>query len=215
MTHTLLVLHGFTMNGEVMRAALEPFAAALEPKVRLVCLDAPHTCSEATVERMYHGSRARLSPPHLCWWNASDDGLEYRGWEETRALMSAALDRHAPASVLGFSQGGILAAAVAALSRRGELPPLHAAVLIAGRKPRASLLQPAFTEPVALPSLHVWGERDTPTIRHSEELVECFSAPQREVIRWPGGHVVPTSGPAHEAIVRFVTEHASLSSPSA
>jgi len=211
MTHTLLVFHGFTMNGAVMHAALEPLAAALEPHVRVVCLDAPHTCSEATVERMYRGSSSRLSPPHLCWWNASDDGLEYRGWEETRALVGAALDRYAPVSILGFSQGGILAAAVAALARRGELSPVHAAVLIAGRKPRASLLQGAFGEPVAVPSLHVWGERDKLTLQHSEQLVECFSAPQREVVRWAGGHVVPTSGPACDAIVRFVTEHASRS----
>jgi pimeloyl-ACP methyl ester carboxylesterase len=209
MTHTLLVFHGFTMNGEVMRAALEPLATALEPKVRLLCLDAPHTCSAETVERMYHGAKtARLSPPHLCWWNASDDGLDYRGWQDTRDLVAAALDRYAPASILGFSHGGTLAAAVAALSRRGELPPVHAAVLIAGRKPRAAALQAAFTEPVALPSLHVWGERDILTRQHSEELVQCFSAPEREVVRWPGGHVVPTSGPAYEAVVRFVTEHA-------
>ncbi|HYQ00564.1 MAG TPA: alpha/beta fold hydrolase [Polyangiaceae bacterium] len=208
MTHTLLVLHGYTMNGAVMREALEPLATALEPKVRLVCLDAPHTCSTAMVERLYRGMRPSQLPPHLYWWNASDDGLEYNGWEETRALVSEALERHAPASILGFSQGAIVAAAVAALCARGELPPVTAAVLVAGRKPRAAVFQAAFAEPIALPSLHVWGERDTLTGQYCEELVECFSAPQREVVRWPGGHVLPTRGPAHEAIVRFVANHA-------
>jgi predicted esterase len=144
----------------------------------------------------------------LCWWNASDDGLDYRGWEETRDLVSEALRRYAPVSILGFSQGGILAAAVAALSRSGELPPVHAAVLIAGRKPRAARLQAAFMEPVTVPSLHVWGERDNLTGQYCEELVECFSAPEREVVRWPGGHMLPTRGPAYEAIVRFVDQHA-------
>ena len=213
MPHTLLVFHGFTMNGEVMRAALEPLAKALEPQVRLVCLNAPHPCSDETVERVYRGSQPSLPAPYLSWWNASDDGLEYRGWEETRDLVSAALERYAPASILGFSQGGILAAAVAALSRAGQLPPVRAAVLIAGRKPRAAQLQAAFIEPIAVPSLHVWGERDTLTGQYCEELVECFSASQREVVRWPGGHVVPTRGPAHEAIVRFVAEHAEGLSP--
>jgi pimeloyl-ACP methyl ester carboxylesterase len=209
MPHTLLVFHGFTMNGEVMRSALEPLAAALEPKVRLVCLNAPHTCSAGAVERMYRGaSEDSRSPPHLCWWNASDDGLEYQGWPETRDLVSEALDRYAPASILGFSQGGILAAAVAALSRRGELPRIRAAVLIAGRKPRAAQLQAAFMDPIAVPSLHVWGERDTLTGQYCEELVGCFSAPEPEVVRWPGGHMVPTSGPAFDAIVRFVLERA-------
>ena len=209
MPHTLLVFHGFTMNGEVMGAALGPLTKALEPKLRVVCLNAPHTCSAATVERMYRGVTAEsLSPPHLCWWNASDDGLDYQGWPETRDLVSEALERYAPASVLGFSQGGILAAAVAALSRTGGLPAIHAAVLIAGRKPRAAQLQAAFADPVAVPSLHVWGERDTLTGRYSEELVECFDASERRVIRWPGGHVVPTSGPAFDAIVSFVLDHA-------
>ncbi|HEX2670277.1 MAG TPA: hypothetical protein VHM25_05365, partial [Polyangiaceae bacterium] len=127
-------------------------------------------------------------------------------WDETRALVGEALDRYAPASILGFSQGAILAGAVAALSCAGQLPPVRSAVLIAGRKPRAAQLQAAFAQPIALPSLHVWGERDTLTGQYCEELVECFSAPQREVVRWPGGHVVPTRGPAHEAIVRFIGE---------
>ena len=209
MAHTLLVFHGFTMNGEVMREALGPLVTALEPQVHTVCLNAPHHCSPATVERMYRGSSAAtLSPPHLCWWNASDDGLVYQGWEETRDLVREALDRYAPASILGFSQGGILAAAVAALSRSGDLPPVHAAVLVAGRKPRAALLQSAFMEPVTVPSLHAWGERDTLTGQYCEELVEAFSAAEREVVRFPGGHAVPTEGPAYDAIVRFVLEHA-------
>ena len=209
MARTLVVLHGFTMNAEVMRDALGPLVKALEPRVRVVSLNAPHTCSAATVQRVYPGaSEASLSPPHLCWWNASQDGLEYQGWPETRDLVREALDRYAPASVLGFSQGGILAAAIAALSQTGELPPIHAAVLIAGRKPRAAQLQAAFLDPVAVPSLHVWGERDALTARYSEELVDCFSPATREVVRWPGGHVVPTSGPAYDAIVRFVLDHA-------
>ena len=209
MSHTLLAFHGFTMNAELMSDALGPLVAALEPHVRVVCLNAPHACSQTTVERMYQGSPAKpLPPPHLSWWNASDDGLEYRGWEETRDLVREALDRYAPASILGFSQGGILAAAVAALAQARELPHVHCAVLIAGRTPRAANLQAAFMDPILVPSLHVWGERDTVTGQYCQALAEHFSATQREIATWPGGHSVPTSGPAYDAIVRFVLEHA-------
>src|SRR6478735_581698 len=124
MSRTLVVFHGFTMNGEAMQKALAPLATALAPAVRLLCLNAPHTCSAATVERMYPGSNgAASSAPHLCWWNASEDGLEYRGWDETRELVSAALERYAPVSILGFSQGGILALPCRGSStRRGTRP---------------------------------------------------------------------------------------------
>jgi len=209
MPHTLLVFHGFTMNGEVMLAALGPLVSALAPKVNVVSLNAPHACSEESVQRMYEGSKVRpLPPPYRRWWDATDDGLHYRGWEETRDLVREALDRYAPASILGFSQGGILAAAVAALAQSGELPPAHSAVLIAGRKPRDARLQAAFMDPIALPSLHVWGERDTLTGQYCQELVQHFSPETREIAIWPGGHVVPTRGPAYDAILRFVLEHA-------
>jgi predicted esterase len=208
MVHTVLAFHGFTMNGERMQKALEPIALAIAPRVQLICLNGPHLCSSASVARMYAGSSAEPVPPYLCWWNASDDGLEYDGWEETRDLVAEALERYQPASILGFSQGGILAAAVAALSRAGELPRVHSAVLIAGRTPRAARLQAALIEPIALPSLHVWGERDTLTGQYCEELAQHFSAAEREIVTWAGGHVLPTNGSGYEAIVRFLLRHA-------
>jgi len=209
MSHTLLAFHGFTMNAECMRAALEPIASALAPRVDVVCLNAPHVCAPASVERLYRGSNAkRLPPPYLSWWDASDDGLSYRGWEETRDLVREALDRYAPVSILGFSQGAILAAAVAALAHARELPPIRGAVLVAGRKPRAAVLQGAFLDPIAVPSLHVWGERDSLIGPHGRELAEQFAEAEREIVTWPGGHVLPSKGPGYEAIVRFVSEHA-------
>jgi predicted esterase len=209
MPHTLLAFHGFTMNGEQMRAALGPIVAALEPTVRVVCLNAPLACSEESVQRVYSGfGLAPLPPPHLSWWNASDDGLDYRGWDDTREVVREALERYAPASILGFSQGAILAAAVAALSRSKQLPPVHSAVLVAGRKPRDARLQAAFMDPITLPSLHVWGERDTVTGQYCQALVDQFSLPEREIATWPGGHMIPTRGPAYDAIVRFVLARA-------
>ena len=50
------------------------------------------------------GARA-APPPYLSWWNATDDGRVYRGWDESRAQL-AALAAQGPFGVLGFSQGG-------------------------------------------------------------------------------------------------------------
>jgi predicted esterase len=203
MAHTLLAFHGFTGNGERMHDALGPLVHALDPKVRVVCLNAPHVRSTPPADIAPSGTR---QSPSLYWWNASDDGLEYRGWEETFDVVREALERYAPASILGFSQGAILAAAVAALSQRGELPHVHCAVLIAGRLPRAARLQAAFMDPVSVPSLHVWGEQDSITGAFSQELADHFT--QREIAIWSGGHVIPTRGAPYDAMLRFVLEHA-------
>ena len=183
-----------------MHRSLGPLPRDLEPHVRVVCLNAPHVRSDAG------SAGSASSAPRLSWWNASDDGLEYRGWEETYEVVREALDRYAPASILGFSQGAILAAAVAALSRTGEMPPIHCAVLVAGRTPRAARLQAALMDPIAVPSLHVWGDRDTVTGPYCRELADHFVAP--EIAIWQAGHVIPTQGEPYDAIVRFVLEHA-------
>ena len=206
MAHTLLAFHGFTQNAELMQSALGPLVADLEPKVRVVCLNAPHVRPE-TSARGASNPEVALGP-RLGWWDASDDGLEYRGWEETYDVVREALDRYAPASILGFSQGAILAAAVAALSKTDEFPPIHCAVLVAGRTPRAARLQAAFMDPIAVPSLHVWGERDRVTGPFCQELADHFSETEREVVTWEGGHVIPTRGEPYDAMLRFVLEHA-------
>src|SRR5689334_15484568 len=81
----LIVLHGYTMNASVMREHLGGLVNELAREIELVFVDAPHTCSEASVDRLYSFWDApRLAPPHLSWWESTDDGREYLGWEETR-----------------------------------------------------------------------------------------------------------------------------------
>jgi pimeloyl-ACP methyl ester carboxylesterase len=204
---SLLALHGYTLNGAVMRASLAALVPRLPAELQLICPDGPMTCSPASVERMYAVTGGARQPPHLSWWDASDDGRVYHGWEQTRALLRGELERHQPIGVLGFSQGGMVAAAVAALSARGELPPICYAILVAGRAPRADIMKPWFEQPIAIPSLHVWGERDRMSAPGSQALVNRFDPGTARTAVWPGPHVVPTSGNAADAIAAFVAEH--------
>lgn len=198
MTTTILALHGFTWNGAVLQAELEPLLTGLG---KLVCLDAPHQCSPGSVDRLYERlGGPRRPPPHLCWWDASDDGREYRGWPESRERLRAALAKHAPAVLLGFSQGAIAAAAMAALR---ETAGPRAVVLIGGTPPRADDIAPLFAEPIRLPSLHVWGERD-PFAPGAAALAEHFDPATRTVAVWPGSHTIPKDGAAAAAIVEFL-----------
>jgi predicted esterase len=203
----MLAFHGFTLNGSEMRAQLGPLVQALAPYVELMCPDAPHPCTPDSVDRLYALWRSPpRPPPHLSWWDATDDGSVYQGWEETREQVGELVRRHEPVGVLGFSQGAMLAAVVAAMSMSGEVPPLRFAVLIAGRVPRALALKPLFERPIDVPSLHVWGERDPLAQSGAPDLVERFTAVGREVAPWSGPHKVPTpaDGAPADSIVDFV-----------
>jgi pimeloyl-ACP methyl ester carboxylesterase len=204
----LIVLHGYTMNAAAMRAHLGGLVPLLEREFDLVFVDAPHACSEAGVDRLYSMWKTpRLPPPHLMWWESTADGREYRGWEETRELIRAAM-AGGDVGFLGFSQGAILSAAVAALAEHGQMPPVRFAILVAGRPPRADVFEPVLTRPLRTPSLHVWGAADTMATGISEELSQRFDPTAREVVVWDGDHRVPTSGEGADAILRFVRKHA-------
>jgi pimeloyl-ACP methyl ester carboxylesterase len=204
----LLAFHGFTQNGAVLREALAPLLARLPATIALRCPDGPVECAPASVDRMFAALGGTRHPgPYRSWWNASDDGQQYRGWEQTRALLSSELATEEPCGVLGFSQGGMLAAAVAALSARGELPAIRFAILVAGQKPRAALMQPWFEQPIAVPSLHVCGERDARSMPGSRALAERFDPRTARTVVWPGPHVVPSHGPGADAIVEFIAAH--------
>jgi len=202
---SLVALHGYTQNGASIRAALAPIQARL-PELTLICPDGPHTCSPDSVARL-HANGREPPPPHRSWWDASDDGRVYRGWDSTREQLGNALATSGATGVLGFSQGAMLASIVAALCARGELATIRFVILIAGRAPRADVMQPFFAQPITLPSLHVWGQRDHFTAPASEALVQRFDPATREVAVWPGAHVIPARGTAADAIVDFIHRH--------
>jgi predicted esterase len=204
----LICLHGFTMNAAGLKHLMAPVEPLLAPLVDLVYPDAPHPASDdsvAAIAQLMGGFRPK--PPNLQWWNASDDGASYVGWEATRARIAADLAAHPRAGLLGFSQGAAVAAALAAASSQGLFPPVRFVIAIAGFLPRAHDIAPLFAEPVRVPSLHVWGLADS-MAKHAPQLAERFDPAQRELATWPGRHTIPTAGTAAEAILAFVQRHA-------
>jgi predicted esterase len=211
---TLIALHGFSQTGERFRTSIERLLERLPARVTVLFPDGPHACSEQSVQKLYAwaGAGRRPDPPHRCWWDASDDGRQYHGWEASIAALAAhvtaALEHGArPLGVLGFSQGAIAAAALAGLAAHGEFPALDYAILVAGRSPRSEALRGLFDPPLALPSLHVWGEKDPFAMSASARLVELFAPGTREVKIWAGPHIVPTRGAASDALVEFIERH--------
>jgi predicted esterase len=207
-------LHGFTLNGAVMRSAMQELIAAMEvdpggPPARWTFPDGPHACAPATVRRMESLLGGRTSsPPHRGWWDASDDRRIYDGWQASRVLLEPLFVGPTPVGLIGFSQGAVVAAALAALAERGEFPPLRFVVLVAGHVPRDDILGPLFARPLSVPSLHVWGEKDHLAAPYSAQLADCFVPHRREISVWAGPHVIPTRGPGAQAIVNFLRRHA-------
>lgn len=209
MSTTVIALHGFTQNGTIMRELLAPLAARLND-VAFEYPDGPNPCSATSVERMHQLLGGTPRPPHRCWFDASDDGREYRGFEHTKAELTTLIERRGGrVGLLGFSQGAICGASLAALSAHGRFPKLDFVVLVAGRPPRSDEIAPLLDTPIAIPSLHVRGERDPIAKGHVESLAERFDAATRTYLTWPGPHIVPTRGEASDAIVQFITAHAS------
>ncbi|MFZ5889960.1 MAG: hypothetical protein ACOY0T_02740 [Myxococcota bacterium] len=203
-TRAILVFHGYTMNsgfGAIAARTLTPIAH----RVHVVAPGAPIVCTNEAVDRFYMSTGIPRPPgPYLTWWRASDDNKIYEGWDATLELVRRSFDEHAPIGIIGFSQGAMVAALVAALAARGELPPLRFAVLVAGRVPRAETLRPLLATPIDVPSLHVWGERDAMSERSAPELMQHFSSATRQSFVSKGGHTFPTSGPAADAITSFI-----------
>jgi len=210
MSTTLIALHGFTQNGALMKAALEPLASRLPAGLQLECPDGPNACAEASVDRMHQIlGGARQAPPYLCWFDATDDGREYRGFEATKQRLGELIAaRGGRTGLLGFSQGAICAASLAALSVHGRFPRIDFVILVAGRVPRADEVGPLLEAPLPMPSLHIRGQRDPIAKGHVEALAERFDAGQRELVLWAGPHVVPTRGEGADAIVRFIERQA-------
>lgn len=201
---SLVVIHGHTMNARVMREHLGPLHDEFETHVDVVYAEAPHECSEDMVDRLYALWNApRLDPPYRTWWDATDDGREYRGLPESRAVLETLLVGPAPVALLGFSQGAIAATVLAALANAGEIRPVVLAILVAGRPPRAQTVLPYLSKPLAVPSLHVWGDRD-PLASAAPDLADVYEPSLRRVVTFAGGHRVPTSGAAAAEIIQAV-----------
>jgi hypothetical protein len=136
--------------------------AATRALVELSFPDAPHAASPASVDALIR-SHGRATPRRHPTGNGGTPATTASRIRAGKSpgMRCAESSSATPASaVLGFSQGAAVAAAVAALSCRGDFPPLAFVILIAGFTPRSAELGPLFEPPLQLPSLHIWGEQD-------------------------------------------------------
>ncbi|KAI1155435.1 serine hydrolase FSH [Nemania diffusa] len=222
----ILMLHGYTQSGPLFSAktkalnkllikALSPAPLNLHPT--LIFPSAPHRLRPSDIPGYVppeDPSLQRLDEDDLdnwAWFRKDDASGLYRGLEDgMRRVASAIRDAGGVDGVMGFSQGGCMAALVAsALEHPHHTPPsstpwledlraangdrpLQFCVVYSGFYAPPADLQWLYDPVIATPTLHFLGGLDTVVDeRRSQALVDRCREPM--VLTHPGGHYVPVA----------------------
>lgn len=210
---------------QIFKQRIGSLRKALRNKADFFFVDAPFLASSPNTgvlvtEEDASGTqnRAVAAASGRSWWCWEDEppgtrpsrAARYIGWEESHAVIKAAILEHAPIDgLLGFSQGSTAAALFGAEQRYDQQRnSLRFLILISGFLPRdpdrAEVL--INQRPIGLPTMHVVGKQDAlVTQDRSYDLWECFEGDRRVVYGHEGGHGVPTcSGKFKAAMQEFL-----------
>ena len=192
----ILVLHSNRQSPSTFqKRTRDVFARAVGPGSTLVYASAPHkyVARGEALNNTKHLQASNQSTTR-CWWNASDDPatMVYTGMEETIKHIDEIAKNNGPFDgIIGFSQGATLAGLLAALvSDKSPLvsnlsDKLQFVVMISGfyvrdTRPEFSCLNGPLrdkTNPINIPSFHVWGLSDTLVLPdRSEALRDSFAS---------------------------------------
>lgn len=217
----ILALHGFRQNGEVFRARIRKLRQALDDVAELVFVTSPTVYSpEREIRDATIAAFGEIPdyPMQRVWWMASEDNSVYRGSDDSIAFLEKVFREQGPFDgVLGFAQGGTLAALLAARLPHPAIK-FAFAVCISAYASRARA-DAAYVEPgrIRVPALHVCGLADLlVTPDRSLKLYETFDPAVATLVKHPGGHFVPNAWPypaIHAFVERFLDPDAAPAAP--
>lgn len=146
------------------------------------------------------------------WWyfddqaGAKTEGTRViAGWDKTVSYLSEQLKEHGPFdAILGFSQGGCLAAALTSafedpsrwpgLELHPDQKPAKFTVIISGFKNGEAQFEALFKQKVKTPLLLVVGKQD-PIVAPSRSMSLMDYSVDARLEEHPGAHGTPTQGP--------------------
>ncbi|KAF1871413.1 hypothetical protein Lal_00020206 [Lupinus albus] len=183
-----LCLHGFRTSAEIHRKQMQKWPQSLLDNLDLVYVDAPFPCQgKSAVEGLF-------DPPYYEWFQYNNEFTEYKNLDECLEYIEECMIKYGPFDgLLGFSQGGILAAALPGLQEKGvaltNVPKVKFLIIIGGGKFKSpSLAEKAYPSPITCPSLHFLGEKDFMKAFGKEVIETCV---EPVVVHHPKGHTVP------------------------
>ncbi|GBF94990.1 hypothetical protein Rsub_07491 [Raphidocelis subcapitata] len=207
----VLCLHSWRTSGSIFREQFERarLLPVLEAVADLVFVDAPNPALGRAPKDVREAFPDREYREWFTTEGAEEEieafRLTYHGLEASEAFVERTLTELGPFDgIVGFSQGAIMAAAMAAMQRRGTalsgVPPLRFILLFgAAFSEHPRHLEAFLHGRVPIPTLHVIGHRDF-VKQHSINLVRQFDAPI--IIFHQRGHVIPPLEGPHLAVLR-------------
>ncbi|KAH6647104.1 serine hydrolase FSH [Truncatella angustata] len=237
----ILMLHGYTQSGPLFKSktgalnklltkALAPLN--LEPK--LIYPTGPHRLKPSDIPGFQppEGKTAEdvdeEQTDSWAWFRRDEATGSYRGLGEgMRSVARAVRDCGGVDGVLGFSQGGAMAAMVAGALEPGRAAPegdgedaswvrelreanaggLRFAVVYSGFVARDEGLRWLYEGAIQTPSLHFVGALDTVVEEgRSRALIESCREDRTRTFVHPGGHYVPVSKEWTMALVGWLRE---------
>ncbi|KAI8536284.1 hypothetical protein RHMOL_Rhmol10G0245400 [Rhododendron molle] len=189
-----LCLHGFRTSSEILRKQLQRWPETVLEKFDLVFIDAPYKAQGRSMVQGFY------DPPYFEWFQFTEDYSEVYNFEECLDYIEDFMIKHGPFDgLMGFSQGGILSAALPGMQSDGvaltKVPKIKYLIIMSGGKLGGTgskfctpkLAANAFSTPVQCPSLHIIGETDF--FKESGiELLDAFVDPL--VIHHQKGHTI-------------------------
>ena len=210
----IVCLHGYSMNSAWLQSWLEPIQLHLGSDYQLLYPQGPIECPAEEVRAMM----ARFNMPlpeerigrgkNWCWYRADEQKPPtYHQIEVALGFLSDYFSRHRPVDgVIGWSQGAVMTALLASL--RENEPDDHFdfswAILCGGFLPGDRRYRPLFEAPLAIPTLHVTGEKESDFMKQqSEKMRAAFINAER--LDTPCGHIMPVKSPQHmNAIAEWI-----------
>lgn len=236
----ILMLHGYTQSGPLFNAktkALEKVLRKAFPGILLSYPTGPMKLKASDVPG-FDASKSEEDGDEVVaygWWRRSNtsDPPEYVGIEEGLAVVAETMRAEGPFDgVMGFSQGGALAAMISALlegESRKEVfkaaqknsklampyptsfanldhPPLKFCISYSGFCAPGERYMAFYKPSIQTPMCHFVGSLDTVVEEaRTSLLVDAAGGPEKTtVVVHPGGHFVPNNRQYLDSVVAFI-----------
>ncbi|KAK9073616.1 hypothetical protein SSX86_007940 [Deinandra increscens subsp. villosa] len=184
----ILCLHGHGSNAAIHKRELDRWPDYVLDKMDLVFINGPFSIDDGISDYEQY-----------TWFTCDKEKKIYLNFDESIAYIEARMIEFGPIDgVLGFSEGALVTASLPGIQEQGlgltKVQKIKHVIIISGGKfggntfPCPELAETAFSSPINIPSLHIFGENDYAR-KYAPELVEAYVDPL--VMLHNGVHEVP------------------------